>query len=376
MTHQDSGTTRLQEYIAQVLPWAHGHQLKGITTFVNAIIEKQTGNQAELARGLGNQEAAVKRLSRLLHNERLAPHRLADAVLAQALRQLPPTGKVRLALDWTIEGSQHLLVASLVTGGRAVPLYWRAYDATVLKGRMRRYEMAVIRRVITRVQRAIGRRRVILTADRGFADVALVEVLTELGVEFIIRVKGRTKVCVQGQWRPLHTLPFVGNARQRDLGHLAYCESAPHRLGVTRSRARDAKGQWEIWYLISHCPRRAHATAAEYARRFGCEQGFRDTKWEVGFAQARIKDIYAWSRLFALFALALLVVVSLAVNLLLSGGPHAVALLRRVASRRRGRWELSVVSAMIRLLHEDNSLFAHLSSYIKFNLDARLVYVS
>jgi hypothetical protein len=57
----------------------------------------------------------------LLHNERLAPHRLADAVLAQGLRQLPPTGKVRLALDWTIEGSPHLLVASLVTGGRAVP---------------------------------------------------------------------------------------------------------------------------------------------------------------------------------------------------------------------------------------------------------------
>jgi Transposase DDE domain len=376
MTHQDSGTTRLQEYIAQVLPWAPGHQLKGITTFVNALIEKQTGTQAELARGLGNQEAAVKRLSRLLHNERLAPHRLADAVLAQALRQLPPTGKVRLALDWTIEGSQHLLVASLVTGGRAVPLYWRAYDLTVLKGRMRRYEMAVIRRVITRVQRAIGRRRVIVTADRGFADVALVEVLTALGVEFIIRVKGRTKVCFQGQWRPLHTLPFVGNARQRNLGRLAYCESAPHRLWVTMSRARDAKGQWEIWYLISNRPRRAHATAAEYARRFGCEQGFRDTKWELGFAQARIKDIHAWSRLFALFALAVLVVVSLAVKLLLSGGPHAVALLRRVASRRRGRWELSVVSAMIRLLHEDKGLFAHLSSYIKFNLEARLVYVS
>jgi hypothetical protein len=359
-----------------VLPWAHGHQLKGITTFVDAIIEKQTGTQAELARGLGNQEAAVKRLSRLLHNERLAPHRLADSVLAQALRQLPPTGKVRLALDWTIEGSQHLLVASLVTGGRAVPIYWRAYDATVLKGRMRRYEMAVIRRVVTRVQGAIGGRRLLVTADRGFADVALVEVLTALGVEFIIRVKGRTKVCFQGQWRHLHTLSFVGNARQRNLGRLAYCESAPHRLWVTMSRARDAKGQWEIWYLISNRPRRAQATAAEYARRFGCEQGFRDAKWELGFAQARIKDIHAWSRLFALFALALLVVVSLAVKLLLSGGPPAVALLRRVASRRRGRWDLSVVSAMVRLLHEDNSLFAHLSSYIKFNLDARLVYVS
>ncbi len=359
-----------------MLPWAHGHQLKGITTFVGAIIEKQTGNQAELARGMGNQEAALKRLSRLLHNERLAPHRLADAVLAQALRQLPPTGKVRLALDWTIEGRQHLLVASLVTGGRAVPIYWRAYDATVLKGRMRRYEMAVSRRVLRRVQGVIGGRRLIVTADRGFADVALVEVLSALGVEFIIRVKGSTKVSFQGQWCHLTTLHFVGNARQRNLGRLAYCESAPHRLWVTMSRARDRQGQWDTWYLISNRFRRAQTTAAEYARRFGGEQGFRDAKWELGFAQARIKQIHAWSRLFALFAVALLVVVSLAATVLLPRGPDAVPLLRRVASRRRGRWDLSLVSAMVRLLQEDKSLFAHLSSHIPFNLEARLVYVS
>src|SRR3989442_3867002 len=174
MAHQDSWTTRLKEYIAQMLPWAHGHQLKGITTFVGAIIEKQPGNQAELARGMGNQEAALKRLSRLLHNPRLAPHRLADAVLAQALRQLPPRGKVRLAIDWTIEGFQHLLVVSLVTGGRAVPIYWRAYDAAVLKGRMRRYEMAVIRRVLTRGQREIGAPRVLGPADPRFSCFDLV----------------------------------------------------------------------------------------------------------------------------------------------------------------------------------------------------------
>lgn len=376
MTHQDSETTRLMNYITEVLPWAHGHQLKGITTFVGTIIEKQTGTQAELARGLGNQEAAVKRLSRLLHNERLAPHRLADAVLAQALRQLPPTGKVRLTIDWTIEGTQHLLVVSLVTGGRAVPIYWRAYDATVLKGRMRRYETAVIRRAMTRVQQALGPRRVLVTADRGFADVALVDVLTALGVEFLIRVKGSTKVCVQGRWRQLHTLSFAGNARQRNLGRVAYCASTPHRLWVTRSRARDRHGKWGIWSLISNRPHRAKAAAAEYGRRFGCEQGFRDVKWELGFAQARIQDIHAWSRLFALFALALLVVVSLGIVLLVRGGAAAVALLRRVASRRRGRWDLSVVSAMVSLLHDDKSLFAHLSPRIKLDLEASLANVS
>ena len=69
----DALPTRLANYIKELLPWAHGHQRKAITTFVAAIINKQTGCQAALARTQGNQEAAVKRLSRLLHNERLKP---------------------------------------------------------------------------------------------------------------------------------------------------------------------------------------------------------------------------------------------------------------------------------------------------------------
>jgi hypothetical protein len=35
----------------------------------------------------------------------------------------PLTGPVRLALDWTTEDAQHLLVASVHVGGRALPLY-------------------------------------------------------------------------------------------------------------------------------------------------------------------------------------------------------------------------------------------------------------
>jgi hypothetical protein len=123
---------------------------------------------------------------------------LADAGLAQALNHLPPTGNVRLALEWASEGSQHLVV-SLLAGGRAVPSYGRAYDATVLKGRMRRYARAVIRRAVRRGQRASGRRRVVLTAGRGCAEGAVVDVLTEVGVEVIIRVKGSTDVAWQGQ---------------------------------------------------------------------------------------------------------------------------------------------------------------------------------
>src|SRR5262247_3198756 len=99
MRSPDSATTRLDDYIMDVLPWAHGHQRKAIRDFVRAIIDQQTGCQVPLARHFGNQEAAAKRLSRLLHNERLEPWHLADAVLLQALVQLRAHGPVRLAID-------------------------------------------------------------------------------------------------------------------------------------------------------------------------------------------------------------------------------------------------------------------------------------
>ncbi len=102
-------STPLQDYIPELLPWAHGHQIKAITVYLAAIIDKQTGTQAALERGFGNQEAACKRLSRLLHNEQLKPKDLAEAVIHQALSQVPRSRQVRFTIDWTSEADQHLL---------------------------------------------------------------------------------------------------------------------------------------------------------------------------------------------------------------------------------------------------------------------------
>lgn len=125
MTLDDTLTT-VRDYIENILPWAHGHQLNGLTDYVIAILDRQTGNQADLVREMGNQEAAQRRLTRLIHNERLSERKLADEVLVQAILQLPKKGRIHLALDWTIEAEQYLLTISLVIRGRAVPIYWRA----------------------------------------------------------------------------------------------------------------------------------------------------------------------------------------------------------------------------------------------------------
>lgn len=371
MKTQEISTTHLQDYIEKMLPWAHGHQIKAISAIVEAIIEKQSGCQAELARGNGNQEAAVKRISRLLHNERLDPRDMAEAVFEEAMGRLPRHGKVRATIDWTSEGKQHLLVVSLVIGRRAMPIYWRAYDEEVLKGRMGRYERAVVKRAVGRLRKRVGRRRLTITADRGFADVELFKLLEALDVVFVIRVKGSVKVCLYGIWKKLGSLRFSKNERRRNFGKRLYCESSPHRLFVTMSRARDSKGKWGIWHLVSNSSYRAKAAADEYAYRFSCEEGFRDVKWWLGFTQARIAQIKAWSRMFALFAISLMVLVSLGIKLLVDGS-NPMIFLRRVLSRRRGRSELSLISAMTCLLKDDKSLFVYLSKLSKLNLEAAL----
>ena len=69
-------------------------------------------------------------------------------------------------------------------------------------------------------------------------------------------------------------------------------------------------------------------------------------------------------------------VVSLATRLLLRGDKQTRALRRRVVSRRRGRCELSLVSAMISLLHQEPGLYEHLAPRIKLKLDGDLAKVS
>ena len=369
--------TRVAEFIKEMMPWVHGHQLKAITKFVLAIIDQQTGCQAALVRTQGNQEAAVKQLSRLIHNPRLKPKDFAEWLCLQVLtHQVPPRGTVRCTIDWTTEDDQHLLVISLVVGRRALPIFWRAYSQSTLKGRMKRYELAVIKRAFKLIFQSVKPNRLRLTADRGFPDDELFALLDALHINYILRVKGGVKVCQRGEWVKLNTLRFAGNARRRNLGRLAYCAKSPRRLWITMSRARNKKGQLETWYLVSNMKLRAAPMAQEYGFRFCCEEGFRDAKWDLGFAQARVKEIDAWSRFFALFAIALLVLTTLGMALLMRGGPEAKQLLRRVASRRRGRCELSLVAAMIALVQKDHSLFVALSTETKFNLEATLSNVS
>jgi hypothetical protein len=367
---QHSLTTRLGEYISLVLPDAHGHQQKAVCDFVRALVMVQSCCQATLARFFDNFEAASKRLSRLLHNTRLECEQLALSHAGALVEQLPEACAVRLSLDWTTEETQHLLVASVRVGSRAVPLYWRAYQDSELAERMTAYQREFVRLLFSKVLHAVARRRFILTADRWFADVDLLDLLNELGISYVIRTKSSYKVLLDGQWRRLGSVPWRGNQRRRAWGRVWYTQTDPRRVYLVQARARDAKGRWGVWHLLSNRPLSALRAAQEYGRRFTCEEGFRDGKRLLGFAEARIKCIKAWARMFVLVAMALLILTLLGCALLERA--DCERLLRRVRSRREARSELSLVRSVVELLSKDESFWHLLNHQCRLNLEASL----
>jgi hypothetical protein len=368
--NKDALATRLGEYISRVLPDAHGHQQKAVSDFVLALVTVQSCCQATLARFFDHFEAASKRLSRLLHNGRLLPEELARSHARSLCQQLPLVGLVRLSLDWTTEDAQHLLIASVRVGRRAVPLYWRAYDDSELAERMTLYEREFLRALFHEVLGGIVRRRFLLTADRWFADVDVLDLLDEMGVAYVIRTKANYKVRIDNQWRRLDSLRWRGNQRRRAWGRVWYSETDPRHIYLAQSRARDAKGRWGVWHLLSNRPLSALGMAAEYARRFTCEEGFRDGKRLLGFVQARINCIEAWSRMFLLVAIALTVLTQIGCALVESNDGEQ--LLRRVRSRRRARSELSLVRSIVELLAQGENLWQLLDHQCRLNLEAGL----
>jgi hypothetical protein len=333
---------------------AHGHQRNAICDFVLALLSTKSCCQATLARFFDNFEAASRRLTRFLHNPRLEVAALASQTARVLVAQLPLEGSIRLSIDWTIEDQQHLLVASLCIGSRALPLYWQAYEQAALKHQRSGYERDFVRLLIGDLLTTVARSRLLMTADRAFADVDLMDLLNELRVGFVIRTKGNIKVYYQQQWQKLNQLRMPRNLRRRSLGRLRYCQRDPRRLYVTQSRKRDRSGKWGVWYLVSNRQMTAEQTSNEYGRRFSCEEGFRDAKRLLGFAEARIANLQAWGRMFLLVVLAMMALYGLG-SYWLRNQPAFEQQMRKVRSRRRARSECSLIRIVAELIVKDQS---------------------
>jgi hypothetical protein len=147
--------------------------------------------------------------------------------------------------------------------------------------------------------------RATILADRGFADTKLFEFLGELGFDYVIRLKGNTRVgAVDGTTRPAQE--WVGQGgRARKLRDAAVTEA---QCPVGAAVCVHAKGMKEPWCLVTGS---RDATAPQiiklYSKRWTVEPSFRDTKdlrFGMGLGAVRIADPQRRDRLLLLNAFA------------------------------------------------------------------------
>src|SRR3954471_19372728 len=286
---------------------------KRIASLANATLGVMTGASLGVAvigkslaqaRGLLPKHA-VKQVDRLLSNPRI------EAAFASWVPEMVGARTdIVVAMDWTdFDADGHLALKLVTRHGRATPLVWLSVFKDELTDARNAYEDASLRRLAEVLPDGV---RATLLADRGFADTKLFGFLGELGFDYVIRLKGNTKVgAADGTTRP--AAEGVGQGGRARKLRAATVTGAQCPVGAAVCvHAKDMK---EPWCLVTGT---GDATAPQiialYSKRWRVEPSFRDTKdlrFGLGLSTVRIGDPQRRDRLLLLNAFAVVLLTRL-----------------------------------------------------------------
>jgi len=215
-----------------------------------------------------------------------------------------------VAMDWTdfdADGQATIMLSLLTNHGRGTPLLWLTVNKDTLKKHRNDYEDKVLSRLKEVLPEDV---HVLIVADRGFGDHKLYDFLEhELGFDFVIRFRGNIHVTdAQGETRP--AAEWVGKGGRSRTLRGAQVTGQKYTVGtVICVHAKDMK---EPWCLATNLTDASARTLIDYyAKRWGIEPSFRDTKdlrFGMGMSAVRLSNPERRDRLWLLnaFAVALL----------------------------------------------------------------------
>jgi hypothetical protein len=226
-----------------------------------------------LARWLGTRlDSAVNRFYRLLRNPRVD----YIAWIATWARQLArdPARPLLVAVDWTEwHHDLRMLVAAVVAGRRAIPVFAQAYDRLVRKRSQNARENTFLRLLAHGLKRA--ELKAILLCDRGFRRANWLALLLQLELGFVVRLMADVHVeALPGERIALDDL-LLWPGQLVDLGFVRLRSD-----GLVRVRVIGfwAPGAPEPWWLATDQAGPARDVLRLYDRRMTVEEQFRDLK--------------------------------------------------------------------------------------------------
>jgi hypothetical protein len=264
-------------------------------------------------------QSTIRRFRRWLANKHIQVHELYGPIIQETL-QAWTEHILYLALDTSrLPDGYCLIRVSIIYRGRAVPLVWQ-----VLAHNSSSVAFETVQPLLKTAAALLPSGvKVVLLADRGFADTELMKYLRdELVWHYRIRLKGNMWVYRGGRGRiKLSRISLaVGEAQFWQDVQL----TEQKRFGPVYLALGQPLGSKEKWLIASDEPGSLE-TFSEYALRFDIEEGFLDEK-SNGFQleDTRLSDAEVLTRLCLVLALCTLYLVLQGVEVVKKGRRRAV----------------------------------------------------
>jgi hypothetical protein len=296
------------------------HDVRCLVTLVWAIVGLIQSQKIHLSQwqvhrvGRANAASKQRQLSRWLHNPKINPSLVYYYLIKAVLRAW--TGQtLYLALDPTsLWGRFTIVRLALIYRGPAIPISWMVLSSGSTSVALRDYRTVLFQAAWVLPPGC----RIILLADRGFGDIALLQLVRDLGWSFRIRLKNSIWVyrANKAPTKVGRLMPAKGQARFFHTVWISQQGFGPVHLALAYVQTPQG---YQPWAIVSDEPTDL-STLDEYGGRFDLEENFLDDK-SAGFQieSSQIQDEQALSRLGLILATATLYLVNTGVAVVATG---------------------------------------------------------
>lgn len=256
----------------------HKKRIQSIANAALGIITSSSLIIHRIGRGLAealnlSDKHAIKQVDRLIGNKKLSVASCAEYYVPYVIGGRK---EIKITMDWTgFDGDkQTTLSLNLVTShGRATPLLWKTFSKKTLKNNRNNYEDELLVQLRSLIPENI---KVTILADRGFCDIRLLEFLRELNFHYAIRIRSNIIVCdKKGESKSAKDwVSPSGRTKTIREAKITY-----EGYDVPTIVCIQAKKMKEPWCIVSSEESISGSMLVKwYAKRWGCEPQFRDTK--------------------------------------------------------------------------------------------------
>lgn len=286
----------------------HTKRVKSIANAALGVIASTSLIVHRIGRGLAkvlnlSDKHAVKQVDRLLSNKKLV---LEDTDRAWVSFVIGSRKEIKVTMDWTdfAPDSQATIHLNLVTShGRATPLLWKTVFKDGLKNNRNNQEDEILVRLKEALPEDV---KVTILADRGFFDIKLFSFLKEeLHFNYSIRVRNNTHI-TDSKGESKNASEWVPKNGQTKTIRKAKITADKYEVGLVAIKHQ--KGMKQPWCIVSCEGNQSGSELISwYAKRWGCETYFKDTKdihFGMGLHSTHIKNPERRDRILLISAIA------------------------------------------------------------------------